>query len=375
MKRVILLAGTRPNFVKVAPIHLALQAHGAAVQTRILHTGQHYDQAMSLNLLEQLGIPTPDIQLTLPDVSSHQRLGQLISMIADQLERDRPDALIVVGDVTSTLAGALAAEQLGIPVVHVEAGLRSFDREMPEEINRILTDRIASRLYTTEPSGNENLEREGVEAARVVLVGNVMIDSLQHHLRHCVPAERTLSDWLPGRGHGDTDGFAVLTLHRPANVDDPEVLASMLRGVDEIAERIRIVFPVHPRTRKSMDGHGLATRLDPGRVLMLPPVGYFEMLGLMRDARLVLTDSGGVQEETTFLGTRCVTLRDNTERPITITHGTNVLGGTDPVSFVSAAFRALDEPVATSPPVIPLWDGRAAERVATDLRQWLERSR
>lgn len=375
MKRIILLAGTRPNFVKVAPIHRALQAHGDALQARILHTGQHYDQAMSLTLLEQLGIPAPDIQLTLPEVPPHQRLGQLISMIADQLERDRPDALVVVGDVTSTLAGSLAAESLGIPVVHVEAGLRSFDREMPEEINRILTDRLASRLYTTEPSGNENLQREGVDAATVVLAGNVMIDSLQHHLRHCVPAEPTLRDWKQAVGDGNTDGFAVLTLHRPANVDDPEVLASILRGVDEIAKRIRIVFPVHPRTRKSMDAHGLATRLDPDRVLMLPPVGYFEMLGLMRDARLVLTDSGGVQEETTFLGTRCVTLRDNTERPITITHGTNVLGGTDPATFVPAALRALEEPVATAPPVIPLWDGRAAERVAADLRQWLGRTR
>ena len=354
------VVGARPNFMKIAPV-LEACARRPRLASTLVHTGQHYDEKMSKLFFEELGIPRPDVDLEVGSGSQAAQTALILQRIEPLLLDRRPDLVLVVGDVNSTVACGLAAVKLGIPVAHVEAGLRSFDRTMPEEINRIVTDAISELLFVTEQSGVDNLAREGVPEAKVHLVGNVMIDTLVKHRASAAKSDVLSRLALPARG------FAVLTLHRPANVDDPETFARLLEPIVELSREVPVVFPVHPRTRAALDALSgrWAGRMD---VRAIEPLGYLDFLKLMSDARLVLTDSGGIQEETTILGVPCVTLRDNTERPITLTHGTNVLAGTRPEGIRAAIARASAARAApASPP--PLWDGRAAERIADILER------
>ena len=348
---ILMIAGARPNFMKIAPIAAAVRDE-PSLSAQIVHTGQHYDRLMSDLFFEQLGIPEPTLRLGVGSGTHAVQTAEVMSRLEPILLDRRPALVLVVGDVNSTVAGALVASKLGIPVAHVEAGLRSFDRTMPEEINRVVTDAISDLLFVSEPSGVANLSREGVAPEKVHFVGNVMIDTLRRfkaasgELRMCQRfdlAER---------------GYALLTLHRPANVDDPSRLRALLESVFELSNDLPVLFPVHPRTLAGLKALDAVHR--PG-LRLLEPLGYLEFLGLMSSARLVLTDSGGIQEETTVLGVPCVTLRDNTERPITISQGTNRLGGTSLEGIRSAIKDAL---AATPSGRIPeLWDGRAAIRI------------
>jgi UDP-N-acetylglucosamine 2-epimerase (non-hydrolysing) len=350
--RLLVVAGARPNFMKVAPLMWEIDRR-EGVEAYLVHTGQHYDERMSRLFFEELAIPRPDIDLGVGSASHAVQTAEVMKRFEPVVLEQRPDAVVVVGDVNSTIACALTAVKLGVPVAHVEAGLRSFDRTMPEEINRILTDAISHWLFVTERSGVDNLRREGVPADRIYLVGNVMIDTLLA----CRELSRrsTIRDDLHLAGRP----FGVLTLHRPANVDDPEVLAGILAAIGRIQRELPIVFPVHPRTRKALTGHDLTAL--PGLILT-EPLGYLDFMKLLAEARLVLTDSGGIQEETTVLGVPCLTLRNNTERPITIEQGTNALVGLDPDRIVAAARRVLSEP-SRAGRVPDLWDGRAAARI------------
>jgi UDP-N-acetylglucosamine 2-epimerase (non-hydrolysing) len=358
MTQVLCVAGARPNFMKIAPVMKAFAETGISAQ--LVHTGQHYDAAMSDGFFADLGIPLPDHHLEVGSGTHAVQTAEVMKRFEPILDAVRPQAVLVVGDVNSTLACALVAAKRGVRVVHVEAGLRSYDRSMPEEINRLLTDQISDLLFTTERAALANLAREGIDPARVHFVGNVMIDTLYRNLEDAVPAAETLGTTLAQ--------YAVLTLHRPSNVDDPVTLAALLDVVGEINRRLPVVLPLHPRTRGNVEKFGLAARLDGLHVL--PPVGYLEMLGLMRDARVVLTDSGGIQEETTALGVPCLTLRDNTERPITIDEGTNTLVGTDPAT-IRAAFERLMCGAGKAGRIPEYWDGRAAMRIAHTLKDWL----
>jgi UDP-N-acetylglucosamine 2-epimerase (non-hydrolysing) len=355
--RVVNIVGTRPNLVKMAAVLAAQHARPDVFESLLVHTRQHYDPAMSEQLFAELELPPPDVMLA---GASGGRTAQIERMRVDLervLGRLRPDLVVVVGDVDSSAAGALAAAALGIPIAHVEAGLRSFDRTMPEEVNRITIDAVSDLLFASEASGVENLEREGVPAAAVHHVGNVMIDTLVRFRPRAAPRD-------PAAALGVVAPYGVLTLHRPSNVDDASTLEPLLRVVAEAARRIPIVFPVHPRTRDRLDASGLGSVLGglPGLHLM-SPLGYLDMLALMQRAQFVLTDSGGVQEETTYLGVLCLTLRDNTERPATVSDGTNRVVGTRPEPLLAEIARVLEgnRPPPRRP---PLWDGRAAERVA-----------
>lgn len=318
---ILCVVGARPNFMKIAPIMAAFAK--APIATKLVHTGQHYDPAMSDSFFEQLGIPRPDVNLEVGSASHAVQTAEIMRAFEPVLDAELPRAVLVVGDVNSTIACALVAAKKGVKVIHVEAGLRSYDRNMPEEINRVLTDQISDLLFTTERSALDNLKREGVDAARVHFAGNVMIDTLRMNLERAVPVEQTLGG-RPARG------YAVVTLHRPSNVDDPEVFRALLDTLGQVADKLDVVFPIHPRTRSTAERFGLAGLLERPGIRLLPPQGYLEMLGLTRDATVVLTDSGGLQEETTALGVPCVTLRENTERPITIGEGTNTLTGPAP---------------------------------------------
>jgi UDP-N-acetylglucosamine 2-epimerase (non-hydrolysing) len=358
MTQVLCVAGARPNFMKIAPVMAALAEIGIAAQ--LLHTGQHYDAAMSERFFADLGIPPPDHHLEVGSGSHAVQTAEVMRRFEPVLDEVRPQAVLVVGDVNSTLACALVAAKRGVRVIHVEAGLRSYDRSMPEEINRVLTDQISDLLFITEKSALANLVREGIDPARVEFVGNVMIDTLHRNLERAVPANQTLGATLPQ--------YAVLTLHRPSNVDDAATLAALLDVIGEINRRLPVVMPLHPRTRGSIEKYGYTDRLDGLHVL--PPVGYLEMLGLMRDAKLVLTDSGGIQEETTALGVPCLTLRENTERPITLSEGTNTLVGTRP-DVIRAAFEEVMRGSGKAGRIPEYWDGRAAMRIVHTLEGWL----
>lgn len=368
---VVCVVGARPNFMKMAPILRAFAAHVPALPTLLVHTGQHYDQDMNDRLFVDLRLPQPDINLEVGSGSHAVQTAEVMRRFEPVLDTHRPSCVLVVGDVNSTLACTLVGVKKGVPVVHVEAGLRSYDRAMPEEINRVLTDQIADRLYTTERSALANLQREGIAAERVCFVGNVMIDSLLANREFAHSPERTLA--AAGASPEvlrDGAGYGVVTLHRPSNVDRPETLRMLLGVLREVAARLPLVFALHPRTRANVERFGLGELLASPRIALLPPQGYLEMLGLMADARLVLTDSGGLQEETTALGVPCLTLRENTERPITVEHGTNTLVGRDR----AAILRGVDAIVAgtgKSGRVPEFWDGRAAERIAADLARWL----
>jgi len=368
--QVLCVVGARPNFMKIAPIMRAFASEASALNARLLHTGQHYDEAMKHAFFEQLHIPEPDIDLEVGSGSHAQQTAEIMKRFEPVLDDNPPAAVLVVGDVNSTIACALVAVKKGIPVIHVEAGLRSGDREMPEEINRILTDQLSELLFTTERSAEANLTREGVAAEKVHFTGNVMIDTLMYNLEHAVPASTTLSSLGVDAG---PDNYGLLTLHRPSNVDDPQVLRRLLGVLAQISEDTPLLFPIHPRTQARINEAGLETLLENSRIHTLPPAGYLEMLGLMREAKVVLTDSGGIQEETTALGVPCITLRENTERPITVSEGTNTIVGTD-VEKIRACY---DDIVATGGKggrAPELWDGRAAERIVDILNRWAQES-
>ena len=357
-----LIAGARPNFMKIAPLVRAFDAAG--ISRRIVHTGQHYDRRMSETFFDELGIPEPDVNLGVGSGSHIEQLADVMRSLEGEFTKHRPSIVVVVGDVNSTLAAALTANKLGIPVAHVEAGLRSFDRAMPEEINRVMTDAVSDWLYTSEPQANENLEREGIPEERVRLVGNVMIDTLHTHLS--AARERGAHR----RWELDQGNYAVLTLHRPSNVDDAVRLESILRAVHHISRELQVLFPVHPRTESRLKQFGFDQRTDLNGYVSAEPLGYLDMLGLIDGARLVLTDSGGLQEETTALGVPCLTLRENTERPITMTEGSNRLVGWKTGAITSAAGEVLLGAKRKSE-TPELWDGKAAERIVEHLAEVL----
>jgi UDP-N-acetylglucosamine 2-epimerase (non-hydrolysing) len=378
--KVLNVVGARPNFVKIAPLIAEMRKH-PGITPLLVHTGQHYDSGMSDSFFRDLDIPRPDFHLQAQPGGSASQVSDIIARLGPVLASERPDVALVVGDVNSTLAGALAATRLGIPVAHVEAGLRSFDRRMPEETNRVMTDAVSSLLFTTEPSGVENLLREGKPPGRIFLAGNVMIDTLKHAMARmgngagpAAPGVPPCAELSQGRR------YAVLTLHRQGLVDDRNLLERVWRVLQEIGGAVPIIFPVHPRTRTRLRGLGFecsSTTRDGnghGPIHMVPPLGYLEFLRLQKQAALVLTDSGGVQEETTALGVPCLTLRENTERPFTVTHGTNTVVGFDPDNIRREVKRALSReprPVGAH----RLWDGRAAERIVRILRGYFETGR
>jgi UDP-N-acetylglucosamine 2-epimerase (non-hydrolysing) len=360
---IVVVAGARPNFVKVAPILRALAARAPAIPRELVHTGQHYDASMSDAFFEQLGIPAPDVHLNVGSGSHGAQTARVLSAFEEYLlaSDPRPRGVVVVGDVNSTLACALAAVKLLVPVAHVEAGLRSFDRTMPEEINRIATDAIADLLLTSEPSGDANLRREGVPEGRIRFVGNVMIDTLVREL----PAARALA--MPATRGLEPRHFALVTLHRPANVDGEARLTELVGFLERMAARLPTVFPAHPRTRASLERFGLHDLLAscPGLGL-IDPLGYRENLGLMADAALVVTDSGGMQEETTYLGVPCLTLRPSTERPVTVSEGTNTVVG-DSLERAETLVTQILAGNGKSGTSVRGWDGKAAERVVDAL--------
>jgi UDP-N-acetylglucosamine 2-epimerase (non-hydrolysing) len=368
---ILCVVGARPNFMKMAPILRALGARQDLPQTVLVHTGQHYDAAMNDQLFAGLGLPAPDLNLEVGSASHAAQTAEIMKRFEPALDRYAPSCVLVVGDVNSTIACSLVAVKKGVSVIHVEAGLRSFDRRMPEEINRVLTDQIADLLYTTERSAHENLAREGIAAERVHFVGNVMIDSLRAHLPRAVsPVDTLRKAGASTEAVAGGQRYGVVTLHRPSNVDEPDALAHALGTLAEASRRLPLVFPIHPRTRTNMERFGLSELLAQARVTLIPPQGYLEMLGLMAGATVVLTDSGGVQEETTALSIPCITLRDTTERPITAEQGTNTVVGGDR----ALALAVLDEIVAAGGRrgrVPELWDGHAAERIAAHLAGWL----
>ena len=353
------IVGARPNFVKMAPI-LDEARRRPAFQCRLIHTGQHYSPEMSATFFDDLGIPAPDVNLEIGSGSHTAQTAGVMLRLETELNERRPDLVVVVGDVNSTMAAALVASKLGIPVAHVEAGLRSFDRNMPEETNRLVTDVLSDYLFASEPSGVTNLLSEGIPKEKIFLVGNVMIDTLMKF------RDKAAQTGVLERLGLERGGYAVATLHRPSNVDGMEHLASLVNMLTELARHLPVVFPVHPRTKERMEGAGLAER----GLILTEPLGYLEFLRLTSEARLVLTDSGGIQEETTILQVACLTMRENTERPITIEQGTNRLVGTDPKKILQAAPDTLDRPPRLLAPP-DLWDGKASARILDVLERSL----
>ena len=374
--KVMNIVGARPNFVKAAPL-LAEMRKQPGFRPILVHTGQHYDPEMSDFFFRDLDIPRPDINLGVGPGSHAGQTAEIMRRLEPVMIEEAPDIVLVVGDVNSTLAGALTAGKQGIPVAHVEAGLRSFDRSMPEEINRVVTDAVADLFFATEPSGVENLLKEGRPRSHIFLVGNVMIDTLKRFLG---VARRTpaWADWglSKGDGSGEHKRYAVLTLHRPGTVDDPKAFRKVWEPLQEIASQIPIIFPVHPRTQQRLKEAGFknpstrAANASRG-IRMIPPLGYLEFLRLQQQASLVITDSGGIQEETTVLGVPCLTVRENTERPITVSEGTNTVVGLDPERIREEARRVLSGK-GKHGRLPRLWDGHAAERIVKILHDFLE---
>jgi len=343
--------------MKIDPINRALEEYADEIQARIVHTGQHYDHNMSEIFFQQLGLPEPDVSLNVGSGTQAHQTARIMMAYEDLIREDPPDLVLVVGDVNSTMACALVAVKLHVPVGHVEAGLRSFDRTMPEEINRMVTDRVSDYLFTTCQDGVVNLIREGVDEIRIIEVGNPMIDTLVRLLPEAEQSPILEILELASRE------FMLVTLHRPANVDDPEHLEQLLRMLGRVSEEVPVIFPVHPRTRKTMEEQTAFKPADFPRLKLTEPMPYLDFLKLEKEAQLVLTDSGGIQEETSVLGVPCLTVRENTERPVTIVKGTNRLVGTDPGGIEQAVRDILagDVPEAT---LIPQWDGHAGERIA-----------
>lgn len=355
MKKIISVVGARPNFMKVAPIHRAFQVYTQNIQHLICHTGQHYDEKMSKIFFDDLMLPKPDFYLGIGSGTHAEQTGRIMIEFEKVLLEEKPDLIIVVGDVNSTIACSLTAGKLHIPTAHVEAGLRSFDRTMPEEINRILTDSISEFLFVTEKSGLENLKNEGIADSKVHFVGNVMIDSLVYFLSN-TNASNILADY-----NLSPNDFVLVTLHRPSNVDNMEQLSSLIALLNSVAASKKLIFPIHPRTKNNLNSFGLAEKLI-NNVILTDPIGYIDFLTLMKNAELILTDSGGIQEESTYLGIQCVTIRNSTERPITVEIGTNHLVGDDYKTAESVSLDILNGNKKKGK-IPEKWDGKTAERI------------
>lgn len=369
MLKILNVVGARPNFMKVAPLMEAMKRREREFSPLLVHTGQHYDDAMSDAFFRDLQLPKPDVYLGVGSLSHAAQTAAIMQNFEPVLLREQPDWVVVVGDVNSTIACALVATKLNLKVAHIEAGLRSRDRSMPEEINRILTDQIADLLFTPSADADANLLAEGIDRERIKLVGNIMIDSLYNNLPRA--AACSIRDDL-GVANG---AYAVLTLHRPSNVDRREVFVGILDALDAISDRLPIVFPVHPRTQKMLGEFELLERVKRNENLRLThPLSYLEFLNLFSGAKLLLTDSGGIQEEATVLGIPCLTLRENTERPITVDMGTNTIVGVDPERITQAAFEILEASHPKPHRVPPLWDGHTADRILDELARWAGRS-
>ncbi|WP_295879378.1 non-hydrolyzing UDP-N-acetylglucosamine 2-epimerase [uncultured Thiohalocapsa sp.] len=366
-KRVMCVVGARPNFMKIAPLMRRLQA-SASLEPYLVHTGQHYDAAMKAAFFDALRIPEPDEDLGVGSGTHAAQTAEIMRRFEPVLDAEAPAAVLVVGDVNSTIACALVAAKKGVPVVHVEAGLRSFDRSMPEEINRVLTDQLSAALFTTERRALDNLAREGVDPDRVHFVGNVMIDTLMDNRARAPSVAQVLA--AVSSHEAPPERFGVVTLHRPSNVDDPAVLERLLAVLAELSGELPLLFPLHPRTAARLEGAGLLARAQEAGTL-LPPLDYLQMLGLLQNATMVLTDSGGIQEETTALGVPCLTLRANTERPITVEQGTNSVVGSDPERILAAA-RGVLRDGGKAGRIPELWDGQAADRIVAVLENWLD---
>jgi len=366
--KIMNIVGARPNLPKIAPLLREMQRH-PEIAPLLVHTGQHYDENLSNIFFRQMGIPLPDINLGVGSGTHAEQTAEILRRIEPILIKHQPNLVLVVGDVNSTIAVSLAAVKMGIPVAHVEAGLRSFDRSMPEEINRVLTDALAEYLFATEDDAVDNLLKEGRLRESIHLVGNVMIDSLLHFLP--LAQQSRIGEELGLCNGKGWQPFGVLTLHRPSNVDAPEKLAELLGAIDTIAQRVPIVFPVHPRVQQRLSPNGIKHH---PQLRFIQPLGYLDFLCLLTKATLALTDSGGIQEETTALGVPCLTLRENTERPVTVSWGTNVIVGTNPSKIVAATEQILrgDRKNGRTP---PLWDGHAAERIVDILLRDVVRGR
>jgi UDP-N-acetylglucosamine 2-epimerase (non-hydrolysing) len=365
--KLLIVAGARPNFMKIAPIIRELQRGSYPFEYRLVHTGQHYDKEMSDVFFEELEIPSPDYHLDVGSGSHAEQTAKVMVRFEEICMKDRPDLVMVVGDVNSTLACSIVAKKLGIRVAHVEAGLRSGDITMPEEVNRIVTDAISDYFFVTEKSGVDNLVAEGKPNDAIFFVGHVMIDNLFHQVEKLkrLP-DHALEITSFKRRH---PSYGVVTLHRPSNVDDPETLAGIIEALADVSAELPLIFPIHPRTQANIGKFGLEI---PDSIVTTKPLSYMEFLNLFKDARLVLTDSGGIQEETTALGIPCITLRENTERPITVEEGTNVLVGSDPARIVAEARKALSGSGATGRKP-ELWDGKASARILSTLADVLNR--
>ena len=356
------VVGARPNFMKIAPIHRIMKISDI-IEPILVHTGQHYDEKMSRIFFEDLGLPVPDVYLGIGS-GSHARQTGAIMIEMEKIVLDyKPDLVLVVGDVNSTMAATLVASKLHIPIAHVEAGLRSFDRAMPEEINRMVTDSLADFLFVTEESGRQNLLKEGIPPEKIHFVGNVMIDSLLSHLKKAKKSN------IISQLNLDHQPYALLTLHRPSNVDNQETFNGILSALEQIEQKIPIIFPIHPRSRKMLEQFQFGDRIARLKNFnLIDPLGYLDFLSLMEKAKLVLTDSGGIQEETTVLGIPCLTLRKNTERPVTVELGTNVIVGMDKDKIVDESFKILSEQ-SKKGKIPPLWDGNAARRIVDVLER------
>ncbi|MBV7534756.1 UDP-N-acetylglucosamine 2-epimerase (non-hydrolyzing) [Duganella sp. sic0402] len=372
--RIVCVVAARPNLMKMAPLLHAFQPPESQVETILVHTGQHYDADMDAQFFGALNLPAPDFRLEVGSGSHAVQTAEVMRRFEPILDQLTPTAVLVVGDVNSTLACALAAAKKNIPVLHVEAGLRSFDRSMPEEINRVLTDQISDLLFTSEASGTSNLLREGIPPQRIHFVGNVMIDTLLQQLPQAPTAASVLRRMHLAGFIGEGEAYALLTLHRPANVDDPLRLRALMTAMVKLSGDLPVLFPLHPRTRNMLKHYDLGGLLDTPRLACLAPLSYLDMLGLMKHACMVLTDSGGVQEETTVLRVPCLTLRDNTERPATVNEGSNAIAGHDP-SVILALCRDILRYGGKSGRIPQYWDGHAAERVAAATSTWLQARR
>ncbi len=367
--KLICVVGARPNFMKIAPIMAQLNRPDSKFAPFLVHTGQHYDADMKHSFFDQLGIPEPDVDLEVGSGSHAVQTAEVMKRFEPVVDEQNPVAVLVVGDVNSTIACALVASKKEIPVIHVEAGLRSYDRKMPEEINRVMTDQISDLLFTTERSAEQNLVKEGIGAERIHFAGNVMIDTLLNNLKRSVPLKELVAKAENLKQVIESDrGYALLTLHRPSNVDDKAVLQRLLMEVAEISQLLPVIFPIHPRTANKIKEFGLSSLIERPEICRMGPLSYLELLGAMSKAKLVLTDSGGIQEETTALGVPCITLRENTERPITVDEGTNTIVGTDVEKIRQVVAETLKTGGKTGQ-VPEFWDGKAAIRIVAVLEQ------
>ena len=355
MKKIISVVGARPNFMKVAPIHKAFQMYKDKVEHLICHTGQHYDKKMSKIFFEDLEMPFPDFYLGVGSGSHAEQTAKIMIEFEKVLNNEKPDLIIVVGDVNSTVACSLVAAKLNIKVAHVEAGLRSFDRTMPEEINRLLTDAISDYLFVSEKSGLKNLQNEGIKEDKIYFTGNVMIDSLMHYLSKAEKSH-VLNDYSLNPSE-----HILVTLHRPSNVDSKDFLKDLILLFEKLAEKRKIIFPVHPRTKKNLEDSGYTNNVNKN-IILTEPIGYIDFLALTKNSGLIITDSGGIQEESTYLGIQCITVRNNTERPVTVEIGTNHLIGTDLTNVEKCAADIFSGKIKKGE-IPELWDGKTSERI------------